>query len=103
MHSLNVGLLQRVYTALYHRRLSHRSELFLTNVVEEFKAHVSCPVRFPLKSYGSVDDSRHAIFITCHLKGFRWEIQKERDHLADHGEDARMGSELILGRLAEGV
>jgi hypothetical protein len=58
---------------------------------------------FPFKSYGSVDNSRHAIFITCHLKGFCWEIQKERDHLADHGEDARMGSELILGRLAEGV
>jgi hypothetical protein len=32
-----------------------------------------------------------------------WESQKERDHLKDQGIDGRMGSEWILGRLAEGV
>jgi hypothetical protein len=31
------------------------------------------------------------------------ESQKERDHLEDQGVDGRMGSEWILGRLAEGV
>jgi hypothetical protein len=34
---------------------------------------------------------------------FRWESQKERDHLEDQGIDGRMGSEWILGRLAGGV
>jgi hypothetical protein len=32
--------------------------------------------------------------------GFRWENQKERDHLEDQGVDGRMGSEWTLGRLA---
>jgi hypothetical protein len=31
------------------------------------------------------------------------ESQTERDHLEDKGIDGRMGSEWILGRLAEGV
>jgi hypothetical protein len=31
------------------------------------------------------------------------ENQTERDHLEDQGVDGRMGSEWILGRLAEGV
>jgi hypothetical protein len=35
--------------------------------------------------------------------GFWWESQKERDHLEDRGVDARMGSEWILGKVAEGV
>jgi hypothetical protein len=29
--------------------------------------------------------------------------QKERDHLGDQGVDGRMGSEWILGSVAEGV
>jgi hypothetical protein len=33
----------------------------------------------------------------------KWESHKERDHLEDQGVDGRMGSELILGRLAWGV
>jgi hypothetical protein len=33
---------------------------------------------------------------------FRWEIQKERDHLEDQGVGGKMGSEWILGRLAWG-
>jgi hypothetical protein len=32
--------------------------------------------------------------------GFWWEIQKEKGHLEDHGVDGKMGSELVLGRLA---
>jgi hypothetical protein len=35
--------------------------------------------------------------------GFRWESQKERNNLEYQGVDRRMGSELILGRLAGGV
>jgi hypothetical protein len=31
-----------------------------------------------------------------------WESLKERDHSDDYGVDGRMGSEWILGRLAEG-
>jgi hypothetical protein len=31
-----------------------------------------------------------------------WEIPKERDHSEDRGVDGKMGSELILGRLAVG-
>jgi hypothetical protein len=31
-----------------------------------------------------------------------WESPKERDHLEDKGIDGRMGSEWILGGLAEG-
>jgi hypothetical protein len=31
-----------------------------------------------------------------------WENQKERHHMEDQGIDRRMGSELILGRLAGG-
>jgi hypothetical protein len=34
---------------------------------------------------------------------FWWASQKEREHLKDHGVDGKMGSELILGRLAAGV
>jgi hypothetical protein len=34
--------------------------------------------------------------------GFWWESPKERDHLEDQGVYGRMGSELILGRLAWG-
>jgi hypothetical protein len=34
--------------------------------------------------------------------GFWWEIKKERDHLEDQGVGGKMGSEWILGRLAEG-
>jgi hypothetical protein len=33
---------------------------------------------------------------------FWWEMPKERDHSEDQGVDERMGSELILGRLAWG-
>jgi hypothetical protein len=36
-------------------------------------------------------------------KGFWWESPKERDHLKDQGVGGRMGSELMLGRLAWGV
>jgi hypothetical protein len=32
-----------------------------------------------------------------------WESQKEGDHLEEQDVDGRMGSELILGRLAGGV
>jgi hypothetical protein len=35
--------------------------------------------------------------------GFRWESQKERDHLEDQDVAGRMGSEWILGTLAGGV
>jgi hypothetical protein len=34
---------------------------------------------------------------------FWWESQKEKDHLKDQDVDRRMGSEWILGGLAEGV
>jgi hypothetical protein len=34
---------------------------------------------------------------------FRWESQKERDHLEDRDVDGRMGLEWILGILAGGV
>jgi hypothetical protein len=34
---------------------------------------------------------------------FWWESPKERDHSEDQGVDVRMGSEWILGRLAEVV
>jgi hypothetical protein len=33
---------------------------------------------------------------------FWWEMPKERDHSEDQGVGERMGSELILGRLAWG-
>jgi hypothetical protein len=35
--------------------------------------------------------------------GLWWENVEERDHPEDRGVNGRMGSELILGRLAEGV
>jgi hypothetical protein len=35
-------------------------------------------------------------------KRFWWKSPKERDHLEDKGVDGRIGSELILGRLAGG-
>jgi hypothetical protein len=34
--------------------------------------------------------------------GFWWESPKKRGHLEDQGVDGRMGSELVLGRLAGG-
>jgi hypothetical protein len=34
---------------------------------------------------------------------FWWESLKERDHSEDQGVGGRMGSEWIIGRLAEGV
>jgi hypothetical protein len=34
---------------------------------------------------------------------FWWESLKEREHSEDQGVDGRTGSELILGRLDEGV
>jgi hypothetical protein len=34
---------------------------------------------------------------------FKWESQMERDHLEDQGVNGRLGSEWVLGRLAEGV
>jgi hypothetical protein len=37
------------------------------------------------------------------VQGLYKENQNEIDHLEDHGIDGRMGSELILGRLAGGV
>jgi hypothetical protein len=37
------------------------------------------------------------------FRGFWWKSPKERDHSEDQGVDRRMGSECILGRLAEGV
>jgi hypothetical protein len=40
---------------------------------------------------------------TGKCSGFWWENPKKRDHLEDQGIDGRMGSELILGRLAGGL
>jgi hypothetical protein len=33
--------------------------------------------------------------------GFWWDSSEERDHMEDQGIDGRIGSEWILGRLAE--
>jgi hypothetical protein len=40
---------------------------------------------------------------TCGTHGRGQKSQKERDHLEDQSVDGRMGSELILGKLAAGV
>jgi hypothetical protein len=45
----------------------------------------------------------HAWQRTEKCKRFWWESPKERDHSEDQGVDGRMGSELILRRLAGGM
>jgi hypothetical protein len=42
-------------------------------------------------------------YIKVKLPSFRWESQKERDHLEDQGIDRRMESEWILETMAGGV